>query len=417
MKKLFLLILLVTLASLSYAQDTIAAKSDTLKSRSYPIIVADQSLKSFTMEQFNQNSLSGYRYLSHLSQKTFGKNNTRLLQMITSLIAIPLTHEEGHRSILTSQGIGSISQPIINNKGAAYVNGVTNATLMDLRQNNLPTYIRIHTAGLESDYSLLDKEDNLILFGQENKDVLLVDYCMRKLALIWYYSTSPFPKLSPKLSEEANELDRDIVGHDIYGAIKNLHRPNEPFYRYTNYSDLTKEEKRFANRVALRALFNIVSPVLIKPLNILDKENLKLSIGMGYSMAPFGDFIDQNIWIQYKQKYNIKAYLRQYENKNTWFPAAGLSLVDYQLSPKLSATIAGHCWSQPKELDFNTSTGEFGGSANILLKYICQKTKKGDSMSFDLGLNYKTKGFLPEEMNLKKNFGVRVGVTFNFLSK
>lgn len=120
MKKLFLLILLVTLASLSYAQDTIAVKSDTLKSRSYPIIIADQSLKSFTMEQFNQNYLSGYRYLSHLSKKTFGKNNTRLLQMITSLIAIPLTHEEGHRSILTSQGIGSISQPIINNKGASY---------------------------------------------------------------------------------------------------------------------------------------------------------------------------------------------------------------------------------------------------------------------------------------------------------
>lgn len=71
------------------------------------------------MEQFNQNYLSGYRYLSHLSQKTFGKNSTRLLQMITSLIAIPLTHEEGHRSILTSQGIGSISQPILNNKGAA----------------------------------------------------------------------------------------------------------------------------------------------------------------------------------------------------------------------------------------------------------------------------------------------------------
>ena len=54
---------------------------------------------------------------------------------------MPLTHEEGHRSILTVNYVGSISQPFFNESGAAYVNGVTDQTLMDLRDNDLPTYI------------------------------------------------------------------------------------------------------------------------------------------------------------------------------------------------------------------------------------------------------------------------------------
>ena len=41
----------------------------------------------------------------------------------------------------------------------------------------------------------------------------------------------------------------------------------------------------------------------------------------------------------------------------------------------------------------------------------------GNSMSVDLGLNYKTKGFLPEEVVMDKHFGVRLGVTFNIVQR
>jgi hypothetical protein len=34
-----------------------------------------------------------------------------------------------------------------------------------------------------------------------------------------------------------------------------------------------------------------------------------------------------------------------------------------------------------------------------------------NGFSFDLGLIYKTKGFLPEEMYLDKHFGIRIGTT------
>ena len=38
-------------------------------------------------------------------------------------------------------------------------------------------------------------------------------------------------------------------------------------------------------------------------------------------------------------------------------------------------------------------------------------------MSLDLGLIYKTKGFLPEEVQLNEHFGVRLGLTLNLLKK
>ena len=398
-----------------YAQNI---NKDSLAVKSYSIIIADQSLRQFTMKQSNQNFLTSYRYLSQLSTNLFGENKTYLLQALTSLLSIPLTHEEGHRSILTSLGIGSISQPIFNTKAAAYVNGVRDETLMNLRSTNLPSYIRLHTAGLESDYTLLNRETELILFCQENKELLSIDHLFRKVSLIWYYSTSPFSALNVKLKEETNDLERDIVGHDIYGAVKHLHRPNDnEFYRYVNYSNLTNEEKSFLNRVALRALLNIVSPILIKPLNVLQKDNFRLSLGLGYSMSPFGDFIDENVWMRYKQKYNIHAYLRQYQNRKTWFPAGGVSLVDYQFSRKFNVTFSTHYWSQPKNLDFNTSKFDFGAAGDVLLRYSFLDNKQGSSLSFDLGLMAKSKGFLPEEVFLKEHLGLRVGITLKLNQK
>ena len=228
-----------------------------------------------------------------------------------------------------------------------------------------------------------------------------------------YYTGSLIPSFSPNLKENTNELENDIVGHDVYGAIKNLHRPNIPFYRYTDYKDMTSEEQKFVERVGYRALLNLASPVFFKPLNIIKNENLKLSVSTGYTMCPFGDFIDENFLIQYHQKYNIHAYLRQFENRNTWFMGGGISLIDYQISPKFNTTIAAHLWNQPKNLDFNTTESQFGGSGDLLFRYIILENQSHNSMSIDLGLNYKTVGFLPEEVIMKEHVGVRLGVTVN----
>ena len=386
--------------------------------KSYRFIFQDSPANLFTMRQFNQNYLSGYRCISNYLNK---KMNTKTIHIIEELSDIlffyPLTHEEGHRSILTSLGIGSISQPYFNSEGAAYVKGVRDLDLQNLRQYDLPNYIRLHTAGLESDYMVSNRIEELVLFNQESKRNLFYGYFVRTLGLISYYTLSMYPSLNPQLKEEPNELDRDVVGHDVYGAIKNLYRPHETFYRYTNYNDLTSVEKQFVKRVGYRALLNLASPLFFKPLNLVRKQHLTLSLGLGYTMCPFGDFIDEKIYIQVHNNYRFRVYLRQFENYNTWFMGGGLCLVDYQISPKLNTTIGGHLWSQPKKLDFKTTQSQFGGSADVVFKYTVSENKSHNSISLDIGLLYKTFGFLPEEVILKQHFGVSLGATVNLIQK
>lgn len=388
-------------------------KIDTLdhKYSSYSILIRDTPDGLYTMRQSNLNYLSIYRFLNNDLYKSVKPKNGFLIQDIVELILMPLTHEEGHRSILTSLGIGAISQPFFNKQGVAYVNGVTDAQLKNLRDRNLPDYVRLHTAGIESDYMLGLREESEILFNTDTRQNLMVELFFRKLCTMFYYSSSLVPSLEPNLKEDCNELKNDVVGHDVYGAIKNLYRPNIDFYRYTSYEDLLTEERRFVKRTGYRALLNIGSPVFIKALNLVDNDILELSVGTGYTMCPFGDFIDENFWIQYNQKYHILAYLRQFENRNTWFLGGGANLLDYPLSSKLITSASFHLWSQPKNLDFNTNIGRFGGAADLMLKYPCFKNNAGHSLSIDLGLCYKTYGFLPEEVVLKEHFGVRLGLT------
>jgi hypothetical protein len=421
MQKIYILLSFVFSIHTETIYATEIKKNDTtllvvkrIKNRAYPIIIQDSPARLFTMRQFNQNYLSAYRLFTNELNNVASKKVSVLLQTGMGILFFqPLTHEEGHRSILTSKGIGSISQPFFNAKGAAYVNGVKDNDLRNLKNDDLPTYIRLHTGGLESDYMLTNRVEKKILFGGDEKSNLNIEYLLRKFTIISYYSFSMIPALSPKLEEEEDELDRDIVGHDVYGAVRNLYKIDTSFYRYTTYKNLSNEEIEFVNRIGFRSFLNLLSPLLFKQLQILKKEQIKISVGAGYSMSPFGDFIDENIWIKYKDKYYIHTYFRQFQNKNTWFFGGGIQLVDYKINSKFKTTLSTHLWSQPEELDFYTSKSILGVSGDLLLKYVLLSTKKSNTLSIDLGMNYKTAGFLPEEIILDEHFGFRIGMTIN----
>lgn len=412
---ILLFIILFSCDATAYTQ--IKYNHDSVESKEYSFIIQDSPVGLNTMRQSNQNYYSLYRVISNELNKNIKPKTVKILQIIASLYLIPYTHEEAHRSVLTSLNTGSISRPLFDLRGVAIVNGVSDTELKNIRDNNLPNYIRLHTAGIESDYLLANKGEKDMMFNIESKQNIIYEVMFRKYMATSYFLFSLVPNMNPKLKEETNELERDIVGHDVYGVIKNLHRPNEHFYRYTNYDDLTNEELRFLKRLGYRALINIASPVFFKKLTLINKPDTKLSIGAGYTMSPFGDFIDENIYVMLKDKYKIHAYLRQFQNKQTWFPAGGASLIDFRFSPKFSSTFTAHVWSQPENMDFNTSRSIVGGAADILLRYKLLNLKAGNSISLDLGMICKTKGFLPEEVKLDEHFGLRLGFTLNLLQK
>jgi hypothetical protein len=344
--------------------------------------------------------------------KAFSPKVSLFTQLIVqSVFFMPLTHEEGHRSILTNVGIGSISKPYFNKKLTAYVTGVTDQALIDLRMNNLPVAVRVYTGGLESDYSLLLRENSLINFEKESFRVLWVEYFLRKISLVSYY-TMGLLKYDIGIKEEKNELDRDIAGMDVYGAIRALHNPEMEFKRYVNYSDLQPEEKQFVKRAGWRSLINLIDPVLFlhKGLNV--KNKYRINFNFGYSMSPFGDFIDEHFWLKTKTL-KTHFYFRQFENKNHWFPAFGIDINDIQPLKNTYATIALHGWQQPKDLSFIQAEGTYGGAIDLLFKYRfdVRTQSQFSGISLNIGLIAKTQGFLLEEVVMDKHFGIRIGTS------
>lgn len=205
-KEVFIFILI-------FSHITLFAQEDSMritKEKEYSFIIEDSPAKLFTMRQMNESSLSVYRIAIGEINKVIPTKLRRYIDaglILSGLFYVPLTHEEGHRSILTYKNIGSISQPYFNKNLAAYVVGVRDADLNLLRDTDLPTYIRLHTAGLESDYAMLLREASLMTMKKEDVSVLWGDYLIRKFSLIGYYCYGLL-KADAGITEEANELKR-----------------------------------------------------------------------------------------------------------------------------------------------------------------------------------------------------------------
>ena len=168
MKKYLLIITCILSGSYSFSQFKINnILGDTIQEKEIMFIIQDTPSALFSMRQSNENFLSLYRLAMSELNKSFSSRKSMLTQLaLQSIFFLPLTHEEGHRSILTNEEIGSISRPYFNKNLAAYVTGVTDQTLINLRKNNLPVAVRTYTGGLESDYNMLLRENSLINFEQ-----------------------------------------------------------------------------------------------------------------------------------------------------------------------------------------------------------------------------------------------------------
>lgn len=407
-RKLFIVIFLLSCALHSFAQ-----RLDSIPHKDYSFSLMDAPSSLWSMQQFNQNYLSSYRLFSkHLNDLLPKKKIAVYINTaLTGLFFVPLTHEEGHRSILTHKGIGAVSQPFFNSDGAAYVKGVRDEELKNLRSNDFPSYIRLHTAGLESDYMLTRSSENLMFCGKESYSNLQVEYLIRKLAIIQYYMLGLL-EYETEMKEEANELNRDIVGNDIYGAARHLHRPDMEFYRYTSFSKLTREEKRFVKRMGYFSLLNLVSPFIIGKTHFMLSDNRYFNFSLGHTMAPFGSFVDENFMFSTKELYFI-GYIRQFLNKETCFWGAGVEMGGYTICKNLTTKMAFNVWQQPQSMKFDTRQFFWGGAANLNLsyKYWQPVTGRIKGISVDAGIMLKSKGFYPEEVSLEKGIAFKLGTT------
>ena len=376
----------------------------------------------FTMSQSNDLMLNSIRYFGNgLIDKTSTSKQKFIyfegLFLFTGLLGQAVTHEEGHRSVLSELGIGSINSPFIDKNLTAKVTGVNDAILINLRNTDLPNYIRLHTAGLESDYAYLNKSDAFFNYGEEEYNVLHADYLMRKIGVQFYYLTNLLHiKLGIKEKDEVEEK-RDIVGHDLYGMIRHLHRPSMEFYRYTEWNNLTNEEQSYGKRMGYLSLLNFLNPNLIRSGNFTLSKDMDIvgNFSVNYSLAPFGDFIEQNAYLKIKDIYKINTYFRQYFNKNYTFLAGGIKLHNYSFyDDNILLNSSIDLWEQPKNLEFRTNEKQFGFGVKSELAFLFSSwNDNAKSAYFNIGAAYKTDGFIPEVPSIKEDFQVFFGIVLS----
>jgi hypothetical protein len=387
------------------------------KGSDYPFLIIDSPAGQLTMRMVDQDYLSGYRLFAKLTNGHLKPALAYLVQGTACLFLLKtMTHEEGHRAILRGENVDSGTRPFLFEKRAGYVDGVTDQTLQNLRDRKFPTFIRLHTAGFESDYMLATREETLLAFEDETYKNLMVEYLFRKAAPIIYFTEGLF-KRNTDGPEEANELERDIVGNDLYGVIRHLFRPTMEYRRYTRYEDLTDEEHAYLGRVQWRTFLNLANANVIGIRNFRLADSFKGNLGLGHSMGPFGDYIDQKMWLTCPHKLKVSAYLREFENRDHWFFGAGAGVLGYPLTRHLSASAMVHYWNQPLNLGFNSSIGKSGGAVDVSgsYKFMIDRKSYLRYLSLDVGLICKTAGFLPEETALNAHVGLRFGLSFGLV--
>ncbi len=162
-----------------------------------------------------------------------------------------------------------------------------------------------------------------------------------------------------------------------------------------------------------RSFLNLLNPMIIGKSNFKLSESIKFNIGLGYSLAPFGDFVDENVWLKITDKYNISIYFRQYQNRKYWFNAFGVSLIDYNLFSRFFVSTQIDYWQQPIDFSFNAKDSFTGGAITMDIRYYLFDRKEFflKGISLNIGAIYKSKGYLPEELYLEEHFGLRFGTS------
>lgn len=382
----------------------------------YSFLIYDSFLARSSMQINATNYLTSYRYVSkilntkHLKSK---KNITAYLQFVSPIILVPLTRAQGHKSVLSSENIGSLYTPLKSIKLSPHVSGVLDTTLQNLRNEKLPVYIRLHTAGIESDQVILKKEAELLFYNDDSFKNLWLEYWTRRIANVlmlgmssqkWLYSSKR--KINP------NELQQDIVGNRIIGMVRNLYEPNAPYKRFTSIDELSEKEIEYLKKIASRSWLNLLDPLLFGIRSVKIGDSFEVYPSAFYHLTPFGDETSMNFLAKTNDgKFGIT--INKYSNYNRNFWGFNLNLLQAQFAETpFTIGFNANLWEQPEKLDFFTRNATPGLSVGVDMNYVIDINRYNDRISFDFGLSYKDEGYIKGAAYIKEGVFFNVGCSY-----
>jgi len=370
-----------------------------------------------------QRAWGAHRNLAGLSIAVF--------DMLTLPFSDAWVHEEFHRAVLGSHGIGSFDDVYRLNLAASEisVSHVKDEDLVRLKAQHPADQVRLGEAGIEGENQLvLHLEGQRFFAGSRSYNIPL--YWYTKLNSLFYVASGAMAE-TDTLTDEMNAREgsdvarRDFTGHDFTAWAYDLHRPAEPYDargvhpsgvgidRYIRASDLTEEERDYLRREGRLQALNLLDPFLfgfggITVHSPVSGGDLRLNATVSHYLTSFGHTVDVNLFARQDQA-NLLVTLHRYANGARGFAGVDAILIDLPvevagatvaLSPRLAL------WTQPEAQEFRTTSSRFGGLASLRVHLPAR-----NGLGTFVEVEGKSAGWVAGNVHLDRNVSVRVGAS------
>jgi hypothetical protein len=348
-------------------------------------------------------------------------NYSNVLRLLLSYayhecLSAPLSASLADYQILRSNGLRPKLTPYsLNSYGFAYNNGILASDMSSFQRNNISDFLRIHTTQYESNF-LASKQLEEQLAGCDLGNAVnkwrMYNYYYSSLLIKKYYQLYSYTKKDIK--EKAwSETKQPIIIDKNRSWVHYLFNPNAPFKRHITQSDLSSKEIGYLKTSSNYSLINLLSPQIfgLKKFSIWKKE---YTFSLSYLPISYGRFFEQTFW--QKTSTNLSSLtFRQYDNFEKRGFGLGYKRYDDKLLKNLYLTSELNLWQQPKSFSFYDKIFQNGVQLCQMFrlnawrdKYLGQR-----KVSLLLGYDFKSNGYVPGNLSLKKSVDLMFGVSYN----
>ncbi len=334
-------------------------------------------------------------------------------------------HEEYHRAVMNRFHVNSFDDMNTFPIGAELVsvNNVKDEDLIRFKSESPADFIRMHVAGIEGGYLLIDRLQKHNFFYQQNLTHEIL-YALTTINSISYVVGSSKPDVVDVETDKMNKKEktieeRDFTGFDFSAWAYDLFNPNEAYQdrgvhilgngidRYIKTTDLSSDALDYLEKQGNLQFLNLLSPMLFWQKSIKLNDNINFNFAIRHLLTSFGNDISLNVFLQINENNFIVRYHHANNYKNA-FPAIELELFEYPinyanniflLSPRV---ITG---TQPKDQSFYTKNHEFLGSFACRIDWVLKYFSPWVEFSA------KTDGWVAGNEFLNNNFSCNLGLS------
>jgi hypothetical protein len=339
-------------------------------------------------------------------------------------------HEEFHRAVMSRHQVNSFNGMNLFPIGAdlVSVSKVCDEDLIRFKRESPADFIRMHEAGIESQYLLASRlQRNNFFYRQKHFNEAL--YWMTIFNAHMYIIASASPEDVDASSVRANKIEtdiasRDFTGFDMTAWVYDLFRPNEPYEargphpsgtginRYRTTKDLTNDELSYLEKQRWWQIFNYISPMMLGFRSLpFGNTGVKWNFAFRHFLTSFGTDLTLEMFIN-SEKFNFVTAYHNYQNYEHVFPAIEIEMIDYPVkvgnidmyvSPRIMVGM------QPKKQNFFTSKAEFFGLIGSRIDF-----KITQHWFPYIEVMAKTNGWIAGNEFLGSNISARLGISARF---